>query len=98
MNILLVLIPVTLLVVLAGLALFFWAVNHQQFEDLDSPAMLPLLDNPARDEHAEEPARGMARPPAPAPQTACDSAGGESTDMAQRQHATATRTAHDDAT
>jgi cbb3-type cytochrome oxidase maturation protein len=49
MNILLVLIPVTLLVVLAGLALFFWAVNHQQFEDLDSPAMLPLLDNPEPD-------------------------------------------------
>lgn len=44
MNILLVLIPVTALVVIVGVALFFWAVNHQQFDDLDSPAVLPLLD------------------------------------------------------
>jgi cbb3-type cytochrome oxidase maturation protein len=48
MNILLVLIPVTLLIVLVGVALFFWAVNHQQFDDLDSPAVLPLLDEPPR--------------------------------------------------
>ena len=47
MNILLVLIPVTLLVVLIAVALFFWAVNHQQFDDLDSPAILPLLDDAA---------------------------------------------------
>ena len=52
MNILLILIPVTLLVVLIAVALFFWAVNHQQFDDLDSPAILPLLDNPAVDEAA----------------------------------------------
>lgn len=49
MNILLVLIPVTLLVVVTGVALFFWAVNHQQFDDLDSPAVLPLLEDPAPD-------------------------------------------------
>ncbi|MDE2154573.1 MAG: cbb3-type cytochrome oxidase assembly protein CcoS [Xanthomonadaceae bacterium] len=46
MNILLVLIPVTLLIVLIAVGLFFWAVNHQQFDDLDSPAVLPLLDEP----------------------------------------------------
>ncbi|MEI7037482.1 cbb3-type cytochrome oxidase assembly protein CcoS [Fulvimonas yonginensis] len=44
MNILLVLIPVTGLVVLIGVALFFWAANHQQFDDLDSPAVLPLME------------------------------------------------------
>ncbi len=44
MNILLVLIPVTLLVIVVAVALFFWAVNHQQFDDLDSPAVLPLMD------------------------------------------------------
>ncbi|HKR77323.1 MAG TPA: cbb3-type cytochrome oxidase assembly protein CcoS [Rhodanobacter sp.] len=49
MNILLVLIPVTALVVIAGVALFFWAVNHQQFDDLDTPGILPLLDDPAAD-------------------------------------------------
>jgi cbb3-type cytochrome oxidase maturation protein len=46
MNILLVLIPVTILVLLVAVGLFFWAVNHQQFDDLDSPAILPLLDEP----------------------------------------------------
>ncbi|MCW8807034.1 MAG: cbb3-type cytochrome oxidase assembly protein CcoS [Rhodanobacter sp.] len=45
MNILLVLIPVTLLVVLVAVVFFFWAVNHQQFDDLDSPGILPLLDD-----------------------------------------------------
>ncbi|HWU75265.1 MAG TPA: cbb3-type cytochrome oxidase assembly protein CcoS [Rhodanobacter sp.] len=45
MNVLLVLIPVTLLVILIAVALFFWAVGHQQFDDLDSPAVLPLLDD-----------------------------------------------------
>ena len=58
MNILLILIPVTLLVVLIAVALFFWAVNHQQFDDLDSPAILPLLDNPAVDEAAPKTASG----------------------------------------
>lgn len=50
MNILLVLIPVTLLVVLIAIAIFFWAVNHQQFDDLDSPGVLPLLEDAAPDE------------------------------------------------
>ena len=58
MNILLILIPVTLLVVLIAVALFFWAVNHQQFDDLDSPAILPLLDIPAVDEAAPKTAPG----------------------------------------
>ena len=49
MNILLVLIPVTLLVIVIAVALFFWAVNHQQFDDLQSPAELPLMDDPAPD-------------------------------------------------
>ncbi len=49
MSILVVLIPVTLLVLLgAGLA-FFWAVEHDQFEDLQTPAILPLLDPPPAD-------------------------------------------------
>ncbi len=52
MNILLVLIPVTLLVILIAVALFFWAVNHQQFDDLDSPGVLPLMDDPAPEAEA----------------------------------------------
>jgi len=57
MNILLVLIPVTLLIVLVAVALFFWAVNHQQFDDLDSPATLPLLDDPVETQPAPETAQ-----------------------------------------
>ena len=53
MNIIVVLIPVTLLVVGVGVALFFWAVNHQQFDDLDSPGTVPLLeDDPDQGAHA----------------------------------------------
>jgi cbb3-type cytochrome oxidase maturation protein len=55
MNILLVLIPVTLLVVVVAVWLFFWAVNHQQFDDLDSPSVLPLMDDPAPAEPAPDP-------------------------------------------
>ncbi|MBT2145128.1 MULTISPECIES: cbb3-type cytochrome oxidase assembly protein CcoS [unclassified Rhodanobacter] len=54
MNILLVLIPVTLLVVVVAVWLFFWAVNHQQFDDLDSPSVLPLMDDPAPAEPAPD--------------------------------------------
>jgi len=49
MNSLLILIPVTLLIVLLAAAIFFWAVNHQQFDDLDSPGFVPLLDDPPQD-------------------------------------------------
>ena len=64
MNILLVLIPVTLLVVVVAVWLFFWAVNHQQFDDLDSPAVLPLLDDrPEPAAPAETPQHNPAEPP-----------------------------------
>jgi cbb3-type cytochrome oxidase maturation protein len=59
MNILLVLIPVTLLVIVIAVALFFWAVNHQQFDDLESPAVLPLMDDPP-------PGPAQSNEPAPA--------------------------------
>ena len=55
MNILLVLIPVTLLVIVIAVALFFWAVNHQQFDDLDSPSILPLLDEAPPQRSAPKP-------------------------------------------
>jgi cbb3-type cytochrome oxidase maturation protein len=71
MNILLVLIPVTLVIVVVAVRLFFWAVNHQQFDDLDSPAVLPLLDEPATDATpaelpADRPAEASADRSAPA--------------------------------
>ena len=46
MNILLVLIPITVLLALGACIAFFWAVDHDQFDDLDTPKLLPLLDPP----------------------------------------------------
>ena len=46
MNILIWMIPLSIvLLVGAGIA-FFWAVEHDQFEDMDTPGLLPLLDEP----------------------------------------------------
>ena len=45
MTSLLLLIPLSILVLVgAGIALF-WAINRGQFEDLETPALLPLLDS-----------------------------------------------------
>lgn len=45
MNIILVLILVMLLVVGVGVVLFFWVVNYQQFDDLDSFGIVLLLED-----------------------------------------------------
>jgi len=45
-NILLVLIPLSVLFALGAVVAFFWAVDHDQFDDMDTPKLLPLLDDP----------------------------------------------------
>lgn len=45
MNILAYLIPVALTLGFIGLAGFFWALNHNQFEDLDGAAQRILEDD-----------------------------------------------------
>lgn len=45
MNVLAYLIPIALTLGLAGLAGFFWALNHDQFEDLDGAAQRILEDD-----------------------------------------------------
>jgi cbb3-type cytochrome oxidase maturation protein len=45
MTTMLILIPLTLLLLLVAGAAFFWAVNHDQFEDMDSAGLLPLTDH-----------------------------------------------------
>jgi len=50
MNILLFLIPLSLLLIGIAAWIFVWAVRHGQFDDLDTPALLPLDDAPRRDE------------------------------------------------
>ena len=45
MSILLLLIPLGLLLVVIALWAFFWAVDHDQFEDLDRAAHSILFDD-----------------------------------------------------
>lgn len=42
-----ILIPAALLMGLAGLAFFFWAMRNGQFEDLDGAAQRVLIDEEA---------------------------------------------------
>jgi len=44
MNILVVMIPLSILVLIGAGIAFFWAVDNGQFDDLETPALLPLLD------------------------------------------------------
>ena len=51
MSIVLLLIPLSLVLVASAVWAFFWGVNHAQFDDLDTPALIPLSEgahhNPA---------------------------------------------------
>lgn len=47
MTTMLILIPLTFLLLLVAGGAFFWAVNHEQFDDLDSAGLLPLTDHAA---------------------------------------------------
>ncbi len=57
MNILVVMIPLSLLLLSGAVAAFFWAVNHDQFDDFDTPELLPLLDHAdtSSSSHDQEP-------------------------------------------
>ena len=45
MNILLFLIPISLVMIGVAALVFAWAVRHGQFDDLDTPALDILEDN-----------------------------------------------------
>jgi cbb3-type cytochrome oxidase maturation protein len=47
------LIPLSILLAIGALIVFFWAVDHGQFDDLETPGLLPLADAP--DEAPQEP-------------------------------------------
>lgn len=49
MNVLLVMIPLSFVLLIGAVIAFFWAVDHDQFDDMDTPALLPLDDNPYHD-------------------------------------------------
>jgi len=44
MNILLVMIPLSFVLLIGAVVAFFWAVNHDQFDDMDTPGLIPLDD------------------------------------------------------
>lgn len=46
MNILLALIPISLILVALAVAAFVWAVKRGQYEDLDTPALDILREDP----------------------------------------------------
>ncbi len=48
MKILLLLIPLSLLFLGGAVWAFFWAVNNDQFDDLETPGLLPLDDSDDR--------------------------------------------------
>lgn len=54
MNILVVMIPLSILLLIGAGIAFFWAVEHDQFDDMDTPKILPLLDDPMPKESAPE--------------------------------------------
>ncbi|MEO8346907.1 MAG: cbb3-type cytochrome oxidase assembly protein CcoS [Betaproteobacteria bacterium] len=45
MNALLLLIPLSVLLLVGAGVAFFWAVDHGQFDDMETPAFQPLLDS-----------------------------------------------------
>lgn len=47
MNVLLVMIPLSIILLSGAVVAFFWAVDHGQFDDMDTPSLLPLDDSPA---------------------------------------------------
>lgn len=49
MNALLILIPLSLVLLLAAIWAFAWAVKRGQFDDLDTPAIDILQDDPGPD-------------------------------------------------
>ena len=57
MNILLLLIPISLLLIGVAVWLFVWAVRRGQFDDLDTPAIDILRDDEHEAPRRELPAR-----------------------------------------
>ncbi|MBM0108170.1 cbb3-type cytochrome oxidase assembly protein CcoS [Steroidobacter sp. S1-65] len=46
MNVILVMIPLSLLLMIGAAIAFFWAVDHDQFDDMETPGLLALDDKP----------------------------------------------------
>lgn len=63
MNIIILMIPLSFLILGGAVWAFFWAVNNDQFDDMDSPGLLPMSDERDEDEvYAEESTANDSRP------------------------------------
>ena len=51
MTILYLLIPLSLMMVIIAIIAFRWAIKNRQFDDLDAPSMIPLLDDERERQH-----------------------------------------------
>lgn len=47
MTIILVLIPLSIVLLTLAGAAFFWAVDNDQYDDMDTPGLMPLTADPA---------------------------------------------------
>jgi len=45
MNVILLLIPLSIVLLGTGVFAFFWAIDHAQFDDLETPALMPLSED-----------------------------------------------------
>lgn len=50
MNVILIMIPLSLALLVGAAVAFFWAVDHDQFDDMDTPGLLALDDDAKREE------------------------------------------------
>ena len=49
MNVVLAMLGLSVILLLGAAGFFFWAVDHDQFDDMDTPGLLPLEDDPLHD-------------------------------------------------
>ena len=54
MQILFLLIPISVILITAAVFAFHWAVRTRQFDDLESPGMIPLLDATEEERQREQ--------------------------------------------
>ncbi len=64
MNILIVMIPLSMILMIGAVIAFFWAVDNDQFDDMETPALLPLMDQPAETSVPQPPHTDPSEPPA----------------------------------
>ena len=62
MSILLLLVPLSLMLLVAAAWAFIWAVRKGQFDDLDTPALDILVDDPPPPPPTPEPPTGRTEP------------------------------------